>query len=64
MDATRRTSAACGRVSTRRAPAVLAVFTYRFFTFWLPIAPAIALLPAARRLADELPGTPREQRPS
>jgi uncharacterized membrane protein YbhN (UPF0104 family) len=37
------------------APALLAALTYRFFTFWLPIVPALALLPSAKQLADELP---------
>lgn len=34
--------------------AVLAVFAYRFFTFWLPILPALALLPSLRALDEEL----------
>jgi uncharacterized membrane protein YbhN (UPF0104 family) len=37
------------------APALLGVLVYRFFTFWLPILPALALLPTVHRLNDELP---------
>ena len=37
--------------------AILAVFAFRFFTFWLPIVPAVALLPQVRKLNEELPGT-------
>lgn len=37
------------------AVAVLAVFLYRVFTFWLPIVPALLMLPAVRRLARDLP---------
>ena len=40
------------------APALLAVLVYRLFTFWLPIVPALALLPLARRLSDELAAAP------
>jgi uncharacterized membrane protein YbhN (UPF0104 family) len=43
--------------------AVLAVLLYRVFTFWLPIAPALAVLPHVRALADRLPETPREANP-
>jgi uncharacterized membrane protein YbhN (UPF0104 family) len=32
------------------APALLATFTYRFFNFWLPLIPALAVLPAVRHL--------------
>lgn len=39
------------------APALLAAFLYRAFAFWLPIVPALALLPSAGRLADDLPKT-------
>ena len=35
--------------------AILAVFVYRVFTFWLPILPALALVPMVRKLNDELP---------
>jgi uncharacterized membrane protein YbhN (UPF0104 family) len=34
--------------------AILAVFTYRLFTFWLPIAPALALVPTLGTLDDDL----------
>ena len=37
------------------APALLAVLVYRFFTFWLPLLPAVALLPTVKQLNDELP---------
>jgi uncharacterized membrane protein YbhN (UPF0104 family) len=37
------------------APAFLAVLVYRFFTFWLPILPALALLPTVKQLNRELP---------
>ncbi|HEY1368309.1 MAG TPA: lysylphosphatidylglycerol synthase domain-containing protein [Gaiellaceae bacterium] len=32
------------------APALLGTFTYRFFNFWLPLIPALAVLPAVRHL--------------
>ncbi len=41
-------------VGVALAPALLAVLVYRLFTFWLPIVPALALLPLAPRLSDEL----------
>jgi uncharacterized membrane protein YbhN (UPF0104 family) len=34
------------------AHALLAVLTYRLFNFWLPIVPALALMPAIRRLRE------------
>jgi uncharacterized protein (TIRG00374 family) len=37
------------------APALLATLVYRFFTFWLPLLPALALLPSVKQLNDELP---------
>lgn len=37
------------------APALLAALVYRFFTFWLPLLPALALLPSVKRLNGELP---------
>ena len=43
--------------------ALFAVLLYRIFTFWLPIAPALAVLPHVRALADRLPDTPREPNP-
>ena len=43
------------------APALLGVLVYRLFNFWLPIVPALAVLPAIktlyadyRRAEDEL----------
>jgi uncharacterized membrane protein YbhN (UPF0104 family) len=36
------------------APALLAAVTYRGFAFWLPIVPALALLPTAPGLSREL----------
>lgn len=36
------------------APAVLAALVYRFFTFWLPIGPALAFLPTLGRLSEDL----------
>jgi uncharacterized membrane protein YbhN (UPF0104 family) len=36
------------------APALLGALVYRFFTFWLPILPALALFPAIGRLDAEL----------
>ncbi len=40
------------------APALVAVFLYRIVTFWLPILPALALIPSLRRLHDRLPQVP------
>lgn len=34
------------------ARALLAVVVYRLFNFWLPIVPALALMPATRRLRE------------
>lgn len=42
--------------------AILAVLTYRIITFWLPILPALALLPSIRRLHEKLPSIPHSQR--
>jgi putative heme transporter len=41
--------------------ALLAAVIYRIVTFWLPLIPALALLPTIRRLDDDLPSTPREE---
>lgn len=41
------------------APALLAVLVYRFFTFWLPLLPALALLPTVKELNEELPALAR-----
>ena len=35
------------------APALLGVVTYRLFNFWLPIIPALAALPAVRRMRQD-----------
>jgi uncharacterized membrane protein YbhN (UPF0104 family) len=32
------------------APALASVLVYRLFNFWLPIVPALALLPSVKRL--------------
>lgn len=40
------------------APALLGVFAYRLFNFWLPIVPALLALPAVRGLADDLEESP------
>jgi uncharacterized protein (TIRG00374 family) len=42
------------------APALLAVLVYRFFTFWLPLLPALALLPSVKQLNSELPRFARQ----
>ena len=41
------------------APALLAALVYRFFTFWLPIVPALALIPSVKRLDSELSHLPQ-----
>jgi uncharacterized membrane protein YbhN (UPF0104 family) len=41
------------------APALLAALVYRFFTFWLPIVPALALIPSVKRLDSELAHLPK-----
>ena len=35
------------------APALLGVITYRAFSFWLPVIPALAALPAVRRMRHD-----------
>ena len=42
------------------AAALLAAVVYRIFTFWLPIVPALGLLPSIKRLNEELPRAERE----
>ena len=37
-------------VAVPLAPALLGVVTYRAFNFWLPVIPALAALPAVRRM--------------
>jgi uncharacterized membrane protein YbhN (UPF0104 family) len=44
-------------VGVALAPALLAAFLYRIFAFWLPILPALVLLPTVPRLLDDLPQT-------
>jgi uncharacterized membrane protein YbhN (UPF0104 family) len=44
------------------ASALLAVLVYRLITFWLPIIPALALLPRIRRLHEKLPSVPLTER--
>lgn len=41
------------------APALLGTFAYRLFNFWLPILPALAVLPSVRGLARDLPSVQR-----
>lgn len=48
-------------VGVALAPALLGVLAYRLFTFWLPIVPAVALLPALRHLGEELDELPRTE---
>lgn len=43
------------------APAVLAVLVYRLITFWLPVIPALALLPSLRQLNRQLPTIPHSE---
>lgn len=50
-------------VGVALAPALLGVLAYRLFTFWLPIVPAVALLPALRHLGAKLDAVPRAPRP-
>jgi hypothetical protein len=44
------------------ASALLAVLVYRLITFWLPIVPALAILPRIRRLQGTLSSVPHTQR--
>ena len=44
------------------APALLGVAAYRFFNFWLPILPALAVLPLIRRLQRQLSGVAQARR--
>jgi uncharacterized membrane protein YbhN (UPF0104 family) len=50
---------ALNSVGIALAPALLGTLVYRAFTLWLPIAPAVALLPQVRTLDRELPHVPR-----
>lgn len=51
-------SLALHAVGIALAPALLGAFLYRVVTFWLPIGPALALLPSICRLQDRLPHIP------
>jgi uncharacterized membrane protein YbhN (UPF0104 family) len=44
------------------APAVLAVFVYRFFNLWLPLIPAVVGMRVLRQDHDENPAAPAELR--
>lgn len=44
------------------ASALLAVLAYRLITFWLPVLPALGLLPRMRKLHEELPSIPHTDR--
>lgn len=46
------------------ASALLAVLVYRIITFWLPILPALMLLPRLRRLHETLTSVPHTRRDS
>jgi uncharacterized membrane protein YbhN (UPF0104 family) len=39
------------------APALLGTFAFRLFNFWLPMLPALAVLPTVRRLGQPVPAT-------
>jgi uncharacterized membrane protein YbhN (UPF0104 family) len=45
-------------ISVPLAAALVAVFVYRLITFWLPVIPALALLPSLRRLDRKLSHVP------
>jgi uncharacterized membrane protein YbhN (UPF0104 family) len=45
------------------APALLATLVYRVFTLWLPVIPALALLPQVRAIDRELAQVPHAQAP-
>lgn len=47
-------------MGVRFTPALLGVVVYRLFNFWLPIVPALALLPAIRELRDRFHRAERE----
>jgi uncharacterized membrane protein YbhN (UPF0104 family) len=48
-------------MGVRFLPALIGVLVYRLFNFWLPIVPALALLPAIRRLRARFHTAEREQ---
>ncbi len=39
-------------MGVRFTPALIGVLIYRLFNFWLPIVPALALMPAIRDLRE------------
>jgi hypothetical protein len=41
-------------------PALLGVVTYRIFNFWLPMVPAVAVLPTIAELRSEFAEAERE----
>jgi hypothetical protein len=49
-------------VSIPLASALLGVFVYLVITFWLPVLPALALMPSLRRLNQKLPNVPHTPR--
>jgi uncharacterized membrane protein YbhN (UPF0104 family) len=49
---------ALNSVGIALAPALLGTLVYRAFTLWLPVGPAVALLPQVRTLDRELPQVP------
>jgi uncharacterized membrane protein YbhN (UPF0104 family) len=53
---------ALNSVGIALAPALLATLVYRAFTLWLPVGPALALLPQLRDLDRRLPLVPRGSR--
>lgn len=50
---------ALNSVGVPLAQALLGTLVYRAFTLWLPVGPAVALLPQVRALDRELPRVPR-----
>lgn len=48
-------------MGVRFVPALIGVLIYRLFNFWLPIVPALALMPAIRRLRARFETAEREQ---
>lgn len=48
-------------MGVRLVPALIAVLIYRLFNFWLPIVPALALMPTIRRLRTRFQTAEREQ---
>ena len=48
----------------RFAPALIGVVIYRLFNFWLPIVPALLLIPTLRELRSRFQQAEREQQPA